>query len=368
MVSGVTVIVAMAGMLFTGDKTFMSFGLAAMIVVAVAVIGSLTVLPALLSLLGDRVEKFRVPLVHRLRRNRPAAALWARFVDAVLRRPVVSIVLAGGFLLALAAPALQLHIASPGNDTLPQNLSAVRTYLKIEKAFPQTLNEATVMVRTAHADAPSVTAALTELERRALATGQFSAPVAVDHNHDGTIALLTIGMQGSGVDAKATTALHTLRSRLIPATVGRLPHADVGVTGPTAAEYDSNRQMADAAPWVFAFVLSLAFVLMLVTFRSIVIAVKAVLLNLLSVGRGLRGARAGVPARLGQEPARLRQDRRHRRVPTDLLVRHPVRALDGLPRVHPDPHPRGYDNGMSTDRRSRTASARPPASSPARRW
>jgi uncharacterized membrane protein YdfJ with MMPL/SSD domain len=142
------------------------------------------------------------------------------------------------------------------------------------------------MVRTTagvRADAPAVTAALTDLEHRALATNQFSAPVTIDHNADGTIALLTIGMQGSGVDAKAITALQTLRTTLIPATVGRLPHADVGVAGPTAAEYDSNRQMTNAAPWVFAFVLVLAFTLMLVTFRSIVIAIKAVLLNLLSV-------------------------------------------------------------------------------------
>ena len=283
MVSGITVIVAMAGMLFTGDKTFMSFGVGAMVVVAVAVIGSLTVLPAMMSLLGDRVEKFRVPFVHRLRHRGSGGRLWGRFIGAVLRRPVLSVVLAGGFLLGLAAPALQLKIASPGNDTLPQSLSAVRTYLKIEKAFPQTLNQATVMVRTRNADAPAVTVALTALEHRALASGRFSAPMAIDRNHDGTIAVLTIGMQGSGVDAEATTALHTLRGTLIPATVGRLPHADVGVAGPTAAEYDSNHQMADAAPWVFAFVLTLAFVLMLVTFRSVVIAIKAVLLNLLSV-------------------------------------------------------------------------------------
>ena len=83
----------------------------------------------------------------------------------------------------------------------------------LQKAFPQTLNEATVMVRTTHADTPAITAALTDLEHRAVASGQFSAPVAIDHNPDGTIALLTIGMQGSGVDAKATTALHTLREQ-----------------------------------------------------------------------------------------------------------------------------------------------------------
>ncbi len=283
LVSGGTVILAMAGMLFTGDKTFMGFGLGAMIVVAVAVLGSLTVLPAMMSLLGDRVDKLRVPFVGRIRRSGSSGRAWGRFIDAVLRRPIVSMVLAGGFLLALAAPALQLHVASPGNDTLPHSLSAVRTYLKIEKAFPQTLNEATVMVRTNRSAPPAVTAALVDLEHRALATGQFSAPVSVQHNADRTIALLRIGMQGSGVSAKATTALHTLRGSLIPATVGRLSHADVGVAGPTANEYDSNRQMGDAAPWVFAFVLTLAFVLMLVTFRSVVIAIKAVLLNLLSV-------------------------------------------------------------------------------------
>jgi uncharacterized membrane protein YdfJ with MMPL/SSD domain len=283
LVSGLTVMVAMAGMLFTGDKTFMSFGLAAMIVVAVAVLGSLTVLPAMMSMLGDRVDKFRVPFVHRMRRSRVSGRLWAKFLDGVLRRPVVSVVLAGGFLLALASPALHLHVASPGNDTLPQNLSSVRTYLKMQEAFPEALNSAQVMVRTTAAHSAAVAAAVADLERKAIATGEFSAPTTVDYNADGTIALVSIGMQGTGVDAKASAALHTLRTRLVPATVGRLTGADVGVAGPTAMEEDSNSQMANAAPWVFAFVLTLAFLLMLVTFRSIVIAIKAVLLNLLSV-------------------------------------------------------------------------------------
>jgi RND superfamily putative drug exporter len=282
--SGVTVMVAMAGMLFTGDKTFMSFGVGAMIVVAVAVAGSLTVLPATMAALGDRVEKFRVPLIHRIRRANASGRWWDRFVDAVLRRPIVAVVLAGGFLAALASPALHLHVATPGNDTLPQNLSSVRTYLRLEKAFPQTLNSAEIMIRTADAHSPAVTTAVADLQHQALATGKFSAPTSVDYNADGTIALVSIGMQGSGDNAAAASALHALRADIVPATVGRLPGADVGVAGPTASEQDSNSQMANAAPWVFAFVLLLAFLLMLVTFRSIVIAVKAVALNLLSVG------------------------------------------------------------------------------------
>jgi uncharacterized membrane protein YdfJ with MMPL/SSD domain len=139
------------------------------------------------------------------------------------------------------------------------------------------------MIRTTDAHDSAVTTAVADLQRKAMATGEFSAPTTVDYNSDGTIALVSIGMQGSGVDAKASAALHTLRTSLVPTTVGRLASVEVGVSGPTAMEKDSNSQMANAAPWVFAFVLTLAFLLMLVTFRSIVIAIKAVALNLLSV-------------------------------------------------------------------------------------
>jgi RND superfamily putative drug exporter len=140
------------------------------------------------------------------------------------------------------------------------------------------------MVRTTDSHSPAVSAAVADLQHQAIADGEFSAPTSVDYNADGTIALVSIGIQGSGDDATASAALHTLRAKIVPATVGRLAGADVGVTGPTADEQDSNSQMGNAAPWMFAFVLTLAFLLMLVTFRSIVIAIKAVVLNLLSVG------------------------------------------------------------------------------------
>jgi RND superfamily putative drug exporter len=284
LISGLTVMVAMGGMLFTGDKTFVGFGIATMIVVAVAVLGSLTVLPATLAALGDRVDKVRIPFLHKLRRSDNSGRVWGAILDRVLRRPLVSVVLAGGALLALALPALDLHIAAPGVDTLPQNLSSVQTFNKLQKAFPDNTNSAEIMVRTDDAHRPAVTAAIADLERQAIATGQFATPTNVDYNADGTIALVSIAMQGEGVDDKALSALQTLRETVVPATVGRLDAAEVGVSGPTASEADSNRQMKAAAPWVFAFVLTLAFLLMLLTFRSIVIAIKAALLNLLSVG------------------------------------------------------------------------------------
>jgi uncharacterized membrane protein YdfJ with MMPL/SSD domain len=283
LVSGLTVMVAMAGMLFTGDKTFMGFGLATTIVVAVAVLGSLTVLPATLAALGDKVDMLRVPFLHNRSRSDTGGRVWSAILDRVLRRPLVSVLVAGGLLLALAAPALHMHIAAPGFDTLPQNLSAVQTYNKLQKAFPGEATSAQVLVRTADAHSAATTRAIAALERQAIATGQFSTPTNVDYSPDGTIALVSIAMQGEGVDAKAVEALQTLRKTVIPATVGTLDGADVGVTGPTASEHDANAQMNHAAPVVFAFVLTLAFLLMLLTFRSIAIAIKAVLLNLLSV-------------------------------------------------------------------------------------
>jgi uncharacterized membrane protein YdfJ with MMPL/SSD domain len=284
LVSGLTVMIAMAGMLFTGDKTFMGFGVASIIVVAIAVLGSLTVLPASLAALGDKVNKGYIPLGRRFFRRKGEGAMWNAILDRVLRRPLLSAALATGVLLAIAAPALQMRIETPGINTLPQNLSSVQTYNKIQKAFPGTAPAVQVMVKTADVGAPAVKKAIAKLQRQAIATGQFTPPMDVDYNDQGTIALVNLPMQGSGTDSKSYAALETLRATVIPATVGGLEDADVGVTGGTAQEKDSNDQMSGAAPFVFAFVLGFAFLLLLATFRSIVIAIKAIILNLLSVG------------------------------------------------------------------------------------
>ena len=138
LVSGLTVMVAMAGLFLTGDASFASFGYATIIVVAVAVLGSLTVLPALLSKLGDRVDRLHVPFVGRLRRD-GEGRIWRAIVDRVLRRPLVSAVLAGGLLVALAVPALQLRIATPRPEAqFPKSLDIVKTYDRMQEAFPGT--------------------------------------------------------------------------------------------------------------------------------------------------------------------------------------------------------------------------------------
>ncbi len=138
LISGLTVIVAMAGMFLTGDKGFASFGLATMIVVAVAMLGSLTVLPALLSWLGDRVDRLHVPFVGRLRRDDGEGRIWGVIIDRVLRRPALSAAVATGALVALALPALHMHTVIPGPDTFPQDLPAIQTYNRVQEVFPGT--------------------------------------------------------------------------------------------------------------------------------------------------------------------------------------------------------------------------------------
>ena len=282
LISGLTVLIAMAGMLFTGNAIFTSIAIGAMLMVAVALIGSLSILPALLSRLGDRVNKGRIPLLGR--RNAGDSRLWNAVLDAVLKRPVVSTVLAGVALLLLALPTLQLHTQLPSFTDLPKSIGIVRTYDAIQEKFPGAQTPADVVVKAPDVTAPRVKSAIAELERRALATGQVKQPVHVEINPSRTVAIVTLPVQGNGDGNTSVRALETLRGSLIPDTVGAAPQTVAYVTGETAGTHDFNEQMKSHAPIVFGFVLALCFVLLLVTFRSIVIPIKAVLLNLLSVG------------------------------------------------------------------------------------
>ena len=282
LVSGLTVITAMAGMFLTGDKTFGSFAMATILVVAIAVLGSLTVLPALLSRLGDRVNKVRVPLLHRLQRP-GGGRFWSFVLDRVLRRPVVSVVVSAGLLVALALPALGMKTVVPGAEALPKDLEAVQVYDRLQRSFPGEADPAVVVVRAPSIDEPRVDAAIENLQARALASGEINKPVTVDVNEARTVARIELPLQGTGTDSASNAALATLREEIVPETVGSLEGVDAGVTGSTATSKDFGDQMRDKAPLVFAFVLAFAFLLLLIAFRSIVIAVKAIVLNLLSV-------------------------------------------------------------------------------------
>jgi RND superfamily putative drug exporter len=288
-ISGLTVLIAMAGMLFTGNAVFTSIAVGAMLMVAVALIGSLSILPALLSKLGHGVDRGRIPFLGRSGGGAGAGAagesrIWAFVLDRVLRRPLAAALLSGGALVALALPALSLHTQLPSFTDLPRSLPMVSTYEEIQRAFPGAQTPAKIVIAADDVTSPRVRQAVGELERRALATGRMFRPVSTEINPSRTVETVSISLAGDGSDGASVAALRTLREQVIPASVGRLPGVRAAVTGETAGTHDFNEQMKSHAPIVFAFVLALCFLLLLVTFRSIVIPIKAVLLNLLSVG------------------------------------------------------------------------------------
>ena len=287
LISGVTVIVAMAGMFLAGSAVFLSFGVGTILVVAVAVLGSVTVLPAMLSWLGQKgwTEKGRVPYLGRLRhRNHGESRVWGAILDRVLARPVVSAVLAASVMIALAIPAFSMHTINPGVAGLPRSIPIMKTYDRIQEKFPGGPLPAVVVVEADDVNAPAVQAGIAELQKVTGDTEGFGQPISTTTNPGNDLEVVNIPLAGDGTDAKSEAALATLRDRVIPQTIGGVPGVEVNVTGMTAGSKDFNDTIKSHLPIVFAFVLGLAFVLLLVTFRSIVVPIKAIVLNLLSVG------------------------------------------------------------------------------------
>ena len=285
MFSGVTVAIAMAGMFFAGASTFTSFAIGTITVVAIAVAGSLTVLPAVLSKLGDAVNRGRIPFLtppeERVARD---SRVWSAILDRVLRRPVIAATAATAVLLVLASPVLNLKLAVPGFESLPQDIAVVGTYDRIQTAFPGNQIPAEVVVERGDASNVALTIGVHNLRKRVERSDVVEPPVTVEFNSDHDVAVVDVPLVGNGTNDTSYAALAELRDEIIPATVGQQPGLEANVTGYTAGSKDFNDLMESRVPLVFAFVLGLAFLLLLVTFRSIVIPIKAILLNLLSVG------------------------------------------------------------------------------------
>ena len=285
LISGLTVIVAMAGMFLTGQGEFIAMAEATVLVVAVAVLGSLTVLPASLAALGDRVEKGRIPWLGRwmqARRERGPSSVWTHILGPVLSRPGISAGAAVVLLAILAAPALRLHTEQlSASQELPHSLAVMKTYDRLQQAFPGGPAPASVVVSAPDVTAPNVKRQIAALRSRSLASGKMHEPVTVELNPTRTVAVVSVPLAGDGRDRASHDALRTLRERVIPATVGRV--ATAHVMGDTAISTDLNHRLKSRAPYVVLFVLALAFVLLLVSFRSVVIAATGLALNLLSV-------------------------------------------------------------------------------------
>jgi uncharacterized membrane protein YdfJ with MMPL/SSD domain len=285
LVSGITVAAAMAGMYFAGASTFDSFASGTILVVAIAVVGSLTVLPAVLSKLGDRVNKARIPfLTPPQERVKRESRLWNAVLNPVLRRPAIAGPLAAALLLVLAIPVLNLKMAVPGIDSLPRDLQVIQTYDRIQAAFPGNQIPAEVVIDRGDASEREIAAAVRELRAETAGSDHFEQPVTIDVSPDRTVTTVDVPIAGDGTNDASYAALSELRDRVIPSTIDRVPGTETSVTGFTAGSEDFNQLMQDRVPVVFAFVFAMAFALLLVTFRSIVIPIKAILLNLLSVG------------------------------------------------------------------------------------
>jgi uncharacterized membrane protein YdfJ with MMPL/SSD domain len=271
--------IAMAGMFLAGNAVFTSFAIGTMLVVAVAMLGSITVLPAVLSKLGDGVEKARVPFIGRLRhRNHGESRLWGFVIDKALKRPVLAVVLSTGILVALALPAINMHTINPGVAGLPHKLPIMQTYDRIQAEFPGGPLPAVVAVEAKDVTAPEVQAGIKAL------TDTADGPTHVNVSPNKRVAVVDIPLPGDGTDETSDAALAQLRDHTIPTTIGKVRGVEANVTGITAGSKDFNDRLSARLPIVFAFVLGLAFLLLLVTFRSIVVPLKAIVLNLLSVG------------------------------------------------------------------------------------
>ncbi len=306
LVSGLTVMAAMSGMFLSGNSLFSGIAIGTILVVACAIIGSLTVLPALLA---PKTGGFlaRVPGVRaagrglravssvvawpfralrsRLRRNRREVGVWQRILRPVLRHPVISVVASVSVLVALALPAFSLNLGlAPQTYGMSNDLPVMQGKAAIEKAFPGSPSPAVVAIQADDVTASPVKAAINRFESAAVASGVAHRPFVIRVSSDRSTAELIVPIAGNGHDAAAIAAMKTLRRSIVPSTLTATPGVTAQVAGEAAGVYDFNQVMHDRAPYVIGFVLLLSFLLLLITFRSLVVPVKAILLNLLSVG------------------------------------------------------------------------------------
>ncbi|MBO0824957.1 MAG: MMPL family transporter [Actinobacteria bacterium] len=282
-VSGLTVMIALAGLFLTGYSVFTGIGIGTIVVVGVAVAGSLTFLPALLSWLGPRADRGYIPFLGRRRTAAKPSRLWAGLARHVTRRPLIWGLIAGTAMLALAAPALSLRLGNPPDGGFPAGLPVVHTADQIQRAFPAEPAPAQVIVTGRNLHAPAMSVAVGQLERMAAATGPIRQPVTAASAAGGRALIVDVPLAGTGSDARSNAALLSLRERILPATLGKVSGVSYAVTGDTASNYDDLAVLHTRTPLVLVVVAGMAFLLLFLVFDSVAIPLISVGLNLLSV-------------------------------------------------------------------------------------
>jgi RND superfamily putative drug exporter len=283
LVSGLTVMVSLAGLFLTGIDVFTGIAVGTMMVVGVAVAGSLTFLPALLSWLGPWADRGRLPHLGRRRTQPGPSRLWAGLARRVVRRPLVFGGVAVAAMLALGAPALGMRIGSPAID-LPSNLGVVRVLSDIQHEFPGRPAPADVVVTGPNLHSQAMATELAALRAQASPSGPIRGPVTATEVASGRALVVQVPLPGNGSDRASVGALLALQDRVLPATIGKVAGTTFAVTGDTAAGYDFSATLDRRTPIVFAVVALLAFILLMAAFRSITIPLVSIGLNLLSVG------------------------------------------------------------------------------------
>jgi uncharacterized membrane protein YdfJ with MMPL/SSD domain len=279
--SGVAFTLAMVGLLLVPHTIMRSLATGAIAAALVSVAAALTLLPALLSLLGDRVNALRIPVFGRTA-GREQSPFWSRTVRAVIRRPLTSLVLATAILLAMAAPVLGLRSGEAGVSTLPDRLPAKQGYLALNAEFPGETTDPAEIVVDGDPDSRTVQSGIDRLRER-LASEDLLGRPRVETDRAGDLTVLTVPIRGDSHAEAAADTVRELRSEDVPRA---FPDPGVGVlvTGDTAESIDESDTMTHWLPIVFSFVLGLSFVLLTIAFRSLVVAAKAIAVNLLSVG------------------------------------------------------------------------------------
>jgi uncharacterized membrane protein YdfJ with MMPL/SSD domain len=279
--SGIAFTLAMVGLLLVPTTVMRSVAAGAIVVALVSVAAALTLLPALLSLLDDRVNALRIPYFGRAA-GREQSRFWSRTVRAVMRRPLPSLALAAAALLLMATPVLGLQSGEAGVSTLPDRLPAQEGYVALNAEFPGETAEPVEIVIDGDARSPEVQAGIERLRER-LASEDLLGRAELETNQAGDLTVLTVPIQGDSLGDDAVDAVRELRAEHIPGAFQN-SGVEVLVTGDTAESIDRSELMRTWLPIVLAFVLGLSFVLLTIAFRSLVVAVKAIAVNLLSVG------------------------------------------------------------------------------------
>jgi putative drug exporter of the RND superfamily len=284
LVSGAAVICAMGGLFLLGDSTFNSLAVGSIIVVAVAVLGSITVLPALLAKLGRWVDRPRVPLLHRVLRRTRRGAISGRVLGPVVKHPLVSLALATVVVVLLAIPALGMKTHSGNLETLPSSIPEAKTMQDLSQAFPSEGTTADLVVKAKESQQDEVAAALAQVEAAAEDSPLFRpSGTPVNVSPDGTTSVLTLAMPFKESDDRVDTAIKEIRSELAPHALDDLK-VEYAVGGDAAESLDFVDREQSRLPLVIGFVLLLTLLIMGVTFRSVPIALISAVLNLASVG------------------------------------------------------------------------------------